>query len=199
MLFRDERPLLFFGAFAALFAAAGLVLGGSVVVEYMETGLVPRLPTAILATGLMLLAFLALGCGLILDHVVRGAREAKRLGVSRAIGGAAGTPVRRHGPGGGDGPRAPSHVTGCARGGTIPEGSSACWSAPRRTSTAAGAGRGTRCPRRPGRRKRQRIHRAAMVADDANHGILRQRLPLRVVEVVAHAQVARIRGKNGST
>ena len=79
MLFRDERPLVFFGAFAALFAAAGLVLGGSVVVEYMETGLVPRLPTAILATGLMLLAFLALGCGLILNHVVRGRREAKRL------------------------------------------------------------------------------------------------------------------------
>ncbi len=79
MLFRDERPLVFFGVFSGLFAAAGLILGGGVVVEFMETRLVPRLPTAILATGLMLLAFLALGCGLILNHVVRGRREAKRL------------------------------------------------------------------------------------------------------------------------
>jgi hypothetical protein len=79
MLFRDERPLVFFGFFAAVFALVGLVLGGSVVIEFMETRLVPRLPTAILATGLMLLAFLALGCGLILNHVVRGRREVKRL------------------------------------------------------------------------------------------------------------------------
>ena len=55
------------------------MLGGGVVVEYMETGLVPRLPTAVLATGLMLLASLALGCGMILDSVARGRREAKRL------------------------------------------------------------------------------------------------------------------------
>jgi Glycosyl transferase family 2 len=89
MLFRDERPLVFFGAFAGLFAAAGLLLGGGVVVEYMETRLVPRLPTAILATGLMLLAFLALGCGLILNHVVRGRREVKRLAYL-AIGGRGG-------------------------------------------------------------------------------------------------------------
>jgi len=45
----------------------------------MDTGLVPRFPTAILATGLMLLAFLALGCGLILNNVARGRRETKRL------------------------------------------------------------------------------------------------------------------------
>jgi len=79
MLFRDERPLVFFGAFALAFAAAGLALGGSVVIEYMETHLVPRLPTAILATGLMLLSFLALGCGLILNNVARGQRAMKRL------------------------------------------------------------------------------------------------------------------------
>ncbi|MET0209829.1 MAG: glycosyltransferase family 2 protein [Burkholderiaceae bacterium] len=78
-LFRDERPLVLFGVIAGLFATAGIILGGGVVVEYMETRLVPRLPTAILATGLMLLAFLALGCGLILNHVVRGRRETKRL------------------------------------------------------------------------------------------------------------------------
>jgi len=90
MLFRDEKPLVFFSGFACIFGVIGLLLGGGVVVQYMETRLVPRLPTAILATGLMLLAFLALGCGLILNHVVRGRREAKRLaylaiGASRAI------------------------------------------------------------------------------------------------------------------
>jgi glycosyltransferase involved in cell wall biosynthesis len=79
MLYRDERPLAFFGVFALLFGIVGLILGGSVVVEYMETRLVPRFPTAILATGLMLLSFLALGCGLILHNVARGQREMKRL------------------------------------------------------------------------------------------------------------------------
>ena len=78
-LYRDERPLSFFGMFALAFAFAGLVLGGSVVIEYMETHLVPRFPTAILATGLMLLSFLALACGLILHNVARGQREIKRL------------------------------------------------------------------------------------------------------------------------
>jgi glycosyltransferase involved in cell wall biosynthesis len=79
MLFRDEKPLAFFGAIALVIAGVGLLLGGSVVIEYMETHLVPRLPTAILATGLMLLAFLSLGCGLILNNVARGRREMKRL------------------------------------------------------------------------------------------------------------------------
>jgi glycosyltransferase involved in cell wall biosynthesis len=79
MLFRDEKPLAFFGAIAVVIAGVGLLLGGSVVVEYMETRLVPRLPTAILATGLMLLAFLSLACGLILNNVARGRREMKRL------------------------------------------------------------------------------------------------------------------------
>ena len=78
-LFRDVRPLPFFFGFAALFAVAGLVLGAEVVVEYLETGLVPRLPTAVLATGLMLLASLSVVCGMILDSVARGRREAKRL------------------------------------------------------------------------------------------------------------------------
>ena len=78
-LFRDVRPLPFFGILAALLAAAGLALGTSVIIEYMHTGLVPRFPTAILATGLMLLASLALACGVILDSVARGRREAKRM------------------------------------------------------------------------------------------------------------------------
>jgi len=79
VLFKDERPFAFFGTLAALFAVAGLALGATVVVEFMETHLVPRLPTAILATGLMLSAFLSLACGLILDSVARGRREMKRL------------------------------------------------------------------------------------------------------------------------
>jgi hypothetical protein len=79
MLFRDEKPLAFFGIIALLIACVGLLLGGSIVIEYMETRLVPRVPTAILATGLMLLAFLSLGCGLILNNVARGRRETKRL------------------------------------------------------------------------------------------------------------------------
>ena len=78
-LFRDVRPLPFFSACALMFALAGLVLGAEVVVEYLHTGLVPRLPTAVLAMGLMLLASLAIVCGLILDSVARGRREAKRL------------------------------------------------------------------------------------------------------------------------
>ncbi len=78
-LFRDIRPVQFFGTLALVFAAAGLILGTEVVVEYLQTGLVPRLPTAVLATGLMLLASLSVVCGLILDSVARGRREAKRL------------------------------------------------------------------------------------------------------------------------
>jgi hypothetical protein len=78
-LFRDVKPVPFFAGFAALFAAVGLALGAGVIVEFMATGLVPRLPTAVLATGLMLLASLSLACGLILDSVARGRREAKRM------------------------------------------------------------------------------------------------------------------------
>ncbi len=78
-LFRDVRPLPFFFGCAFVLAVAGLSLGAGVVVEYLETHLVPRLPTAVLATGLMLLASLALACGMILDSVARGRREAKRL------------------------------------------------------------------------------------------------------------------------
>jgi glycosyltransferase involved in cell wall biosynthesis len=78
-LFRDIRPLPFFGILSLALTLTGLGLGTGVVIEYMHTGLVPRLPTAVLATGFMLLASLALACGLILDSVARGRREAKRL------------------------------------------------------------------------------------------------------------------------
>ena len=78
-LVREERPLVFFTAICALLMLLSLMLGVPVVLEYLETGLVPRLPTAVLSTGLMLLAFLSLASGLILDTVTRGRWELKRL------------------------------------------------------------------------------------------------------------------------
>lgn len=78
-LYRIERPILFFGIIAALLAVLGLALAAPLIVTYLETGLVPRFPTAILVTGLMILATLSAMCGLILDTVVRGRREVRRL------------------------------------------------------------------------------------------------------------------------
>ncbi len=79
MLFRFERPLLFFGGIAALFAALSVILAIPLFITYAQTGLVPRFPTAILVTGLMILSALNGLCGLILDTVVRGRREVRRL------------------------------------------------------------------------------------------------------------------------
>jgi hypothetical protein len=78
-LYQLQRPLAFFSALAALLAAVAVLLAVPILVTYMQTGLVPRLPTAILSTGLMILACLALTCGLILDNVTRGRQEMKRL------------------------------------------------------------------------------------------------------------------------
>ena len=78
-LVREERPLVFFSFFFLILAVAALFIGAPVVTEYLQTGLVPRLPTALLATGLMVLAFMALMCGLILDTVTRGRWELKRM------------------------------------------------------------------------------------------------------------------------
>jgi glycosyltransferase involved in cell wall biosynthesis len=78
-LVREERPLVFFASIFAVLAAASLIIGAPVVSEYLRTGLVPRMPTAVLATGLMLLAFLSLTAGLILDTVTRGRWENKRM------------------------------------------------------------------------------------------------------------------------
>jgi glycosyltransferase involved in cell wall biosynthesis len=78
-LLKEERPLLFFSGVFAVLATGSVVLAWPVVLEFMRTGLVPRFPTAILATGMMLLAFLALASGLILDTVSHGRREVKRL------------------------------------------------------------------------------------------------------------------------
>jgi hypothetical protein len=78
-LFRIERPVLFYGGFAAFLAALALVLALPLVVTYAQTGLVPRFPTAILVTGLMIVSVISFAVGLILDTVVRGRREVRRL------------------------------------------------------------------------------------------------------------------------
>jgi glycosyltransferase involved in cell wall biosynthesis len=78
-LIREERPLEFFSWVGVLLCAFALIAGVPVVTEYFRTGLVPREPTAILATGLMLLGFLSFSCGLVLATVTRGRIEAKRL------------------------------------------------------------------------------------------------------------------------
>jgi glycosyltransferase involved in cell wall biosynthesis len=78
-LFRIEKPMLFFGVIAAALALFAVLLAIPLGITYLQTGLVPRLPTALLATGLMILAFLNLFCGLILATVVRGRREVRRL------------------------------------------------------------------------------------------------------------------------
>ncbi len=78
-LFRIERPVLFFGLIGAAVALLALILAVPLAITYVQTGLVPRLPTAILCTGLVTLASLNVMCGLILDTVVRGRREVRRL------------------------------------------------------------------------------------------------------------------------
>jgi glycosyltransferase involved in cell wall biosynthesis len=79
MLTKEERPFFFFTALAALLTLLSLSLGVSVTLEFFETGLVERFPTAILAASIMLLAFFSLVTGMILDSVARGRREVKRL------------------------------------------------------------------------------------------------------------------------
>lgn len=78
-LYRSERPVVFFGAIAAVLLALATVLVFPLAITYLHTGLVPRLPTAILATGLSIVAVLSFFCGLILDTVTKGRRELKRL------------------------------------------------------------------------------------------------------------------------
>ncbi len=78
-LVKEERPLQFFSLIGLILLLSGLALGVPLVFEFLRTSLVPRLPTAVLATGLVLLSFLSFACGLILDSVARGRRETKRL------------------------------------------------------------------------------------------------------------------------
>jgi hypothetical protein len=78
-LYRAERPLALFMALGVSLAIASVGLAVPIIVTYFEQGVVPRLPTAVLSTGLMLLASLSVTCGLILDTVTRGRRELKLL------------------------------------------------------------------------------------------------------------------------
>ncbi len=78
-LFRVEKPILFFGVIGVVVALFALILAAPLILTYLHTGLVPRLPTAVLVMGLIILAFLNGFCGLILDTVVRGRREVRRL------------------------------------------------------------------------------------------------------------------------
>jgi len=78
-LYRSERPLRFFTVIGILLALAAIILAIPIVVTFIETGLVPRLPTAVLSMGLTIVAMLSVSSGLVLDTVTRGRREMKML------------------------------------------------------------------------------------------------------------------------
>jgi glycosyltransferase involved in cell wall biosynthesis len=78
-LFKNEKPLMFFSVLGSVFLLTSLILAYPVVVTFLETGLVPRFPTAILSTGLAVYALIMYACGVILDTVTKGRQEAKLL------------------------------------------------------------------------------------------------------------------------
>jgi glycosyltransferase involved in cell wall biosynthesis len=78
-LYRNEKPLQFFSVLSTLLALAAIGLSVPIFLTYFRTGLVPRFPTAILTTGMMVISALGFTCGLILDTVTRGRKELKRL------------------------------------------------------------------------------------------------------------------------
>ncbi|HEX2655268.1 MAG TPA: glycosyltransferase family 2 protein [Xanthobacteraceae bacterium] len=82
-LYKSERPLPFFAGIGFVLGLASVVLSIPVFLTYLHEGIVPRLPTALASTGLMLLAFLSLTCGLVLGTVTRGRREVKMLAYLR--------------------------------------------------------------------------------------------------------------------
>jgi len=79
VLYKQERPLFFFSVIGSVFSLLALGLGSPIIINYIQTGLVPRLPTAILSMGIMSTGFLSFTSGLILDTVTRGRREARIL------------------------------------------------------------------------------------------------------------------------
>jgi len=78
-LYAFERPFLFYGILSFLFCVAGVLLAIPVLEDFVKTGLVPRFPTAILSTGLMIFSAISFVTGLILESVTTGRREFKRL------------------------------------------------------------------------------------------------------------------------
>ncbi|MCY4012702.1 MAG: glycosyltransferase family 2 protein [Gammaproteobacteria bacterium] len=79
VLIKEEKPFPLFAGVAVAFEAAATAVAWPLLAVYLATGLVPRLPTAVLATGLALLGALSLAAGVLLDAITRGRREAKRL------------------------------------------------------------------------------------------------------------------------
>jgi hypothetical protein len=79
MLTKETQPMRFFGAIAAVFAAASLVLMTPILIEYAATGLVPRMPTWVLSLGMLMFSAMMVVTGLILDSVSRGRAEQKRI------------------------------------------------------------------------------------------------------------------------
>lgn len=82
-LFKDYKPLVLFSIVGVLLLLVGIILGGTVVVDFINTGLVERLPTAILAVGFVFVGLLSLSCGLILDTTVKGWRKQYELTVAQ--------------------------------------------------------------------------------------------------------------------
>jgi hypothetical protein len=78
-LIKEERPLQFFVLVSVVLSLMSVILAWPLVTEYLETGMVPRFPTAILSSAIMLLAFLSLFTGMVLDTVTHGRREMKRM------------------------------------------------------------------------------------------------------------------------
>ena len=74
-----EQPFTFFNFIAMVFMISGLILGYPLIITWMETGTVPRIPTAIIVMGLIVLSSICVTCGLVLDCVAKGRKEAKRL------------------------------------------------------------------------------------------------------------------------
>ncbi|GAA5415825.1 hypothetical protein Pryu01_00857 [Paraliobacillus ryukyuensis] len=85
MLFKEYRPFLFFGIFSILFFMTGLAIGLPVISEFFQTGFITKIPSAILATGLMILSMLAFASGLILDTVIASHKKNYELELNRII------------------------------------------------------------------------------------------------------------------
>lgn len=83
MLWQYERPVAFYGAIAAIFAIVGVVFGIPVIIDFISTGLVPRIPSAILASSLIMIAFISLMLGLMLNGILRMRQETARLAYLR--------------------------------------------------------------------------------------------------------------------
>lgn len=94
VLVKEERPLQFFSLLAGLLVVVALALAWPLLITFMQTGLVPRLPTAVLATGLVLMAALSFTAGLVLDTVTHGRKEAKRMRYLGILAAHGRTPLR---------------------------------------------------------------------------------------------------------